>query len=54
MANELEVAAKAKRLSDAACLIQSTLRGHKGRESFAKAKKKGGKKGKGKGGKKKK
>mmetsp|Transcript_45250 Transcript_45250/g.110181 ORF Transcript_45250/g.110181 Transcript_45250/m.110181 type:complete len:392 (+) Transcript_45250:33-1208(+) len=54
MANELEVAAKAKRLADAATLIQSSLRGHKGRDAFGKAKKKGGKKGKGKGGKKKK
>jgi hypothetical protein len=39
----LQVEAKRKRLGDAACLIQSSLRGHKGRESFAKAKKKGGK-----------
>ena len=45
-ANELEKQAKAKRLSDAALLIQSALRGHTGRENFNKAKKKGGKKGK--------
>uniref|UniRef100_A0A7S0VDH4 Dynein regulatory complex protein 10 n=1 Tax=Hemiselmis tepida TaxID=464990 RepID=A0A7S0VDH4_9CRYP len=45
MANELEETAKQKRLGDAACLIQSTLRGHKGRENFQKSKKKGGKKG---------
>ena len=42
-ANELEKQAKAKRLSDAALLIQNVLRGHKGRETFNKAKKKGGK-----------
>mmetsp|Transcript_14579 Transcript_14579/g.49773 ORF Transcript_14579/g.49773 Transcript_14579/m.49773 type:complete len:249 (-) Transcript_14579:109-855(-) len=47
-ANELEKAAKAKRLNDAALLIQNCLRGHKGREVFLKTKKKGGKKGGGK------
>jgi len=46
VANELEKQAKAKRLSDAALLIQNVLRGHKGREAFNKSKKKGGKKGK--------
>lgn len=45
-ANELEVAAKVKRLGDAALLIQCCLRGHKGREDFSKNKKKKGKKGK--------
>mmetsp|Transcript_22174 Transcript_22174/g.45237 ORF Transcript_22174/g.45237 Transcript_22174/m.45237 type:complete len:314 (+) Transcript_22174:1-942(+) len=53
-ANELEVGAKAKRLGDAALLIQCCLRGHKGREEFTKSKKKKGKGKKGKKGAKKK